>query len=94
MERVVFLMTLLSCSISRGVTYFRFLHQQIINVIRLSFFFFNIKNCYLFIFGCAGSLLLWGSSLVAVASLVAERGLWGAWASGVAAGSGAVVSGL
>ena len=86
-------MTLLSCSISRGVTYFRFLHQQIINVIRLSFFF-NIKNFYLFIFGCAGSLLLWGSSLVAVASLVAERRLWGAWASGVAAGSGAVVSGL
>ena len=60
-----------------------------------------LTNIYLFIFGCAGSsFLCWllcgcvkgGYSLVAmlrvlivVASLVVERGLWGAWASVVAA---------
>ena len=48
MEQVVFLMTLLSCSISRGVTYFRFLHQQIINVIRLAFLK-KYKALYLFL---------------------------------------------
>ena len=58
---------------------------------------------YVFIFGCAGALLLHGLSLVVesrasspvavgerltgVASLVAEQRLSGSWASGVAAGA-------
>ena len=46
----------------------------------------------LFVFGCAGSSLLRGLSLVVVhglligvASLVADHGLWGMWVSVVAA---------
>ena len=61
---------------------------------------FKKKIIYLFIFGCAGSSLPHGLSLVvastaycvvvvcglliAVASLVVEHRLWGAWASAVA----------
>ena len=52
----------------------------------------TLKKNYLLIFGCAGSSLLCGLSLVAVhglltavASLVAEHQLQGMWASGVSA---------
>ena len=73
--QVVSLMTPLSCSISRGVTYFQLLHQQIM---LLDIFFFNIKNflfIYLFTLAVLGLRCCGGSSLVAAASLVAEHGL-------------------